>query len=272
VRAVFPFVILVAAAAAGRARAADRPDALERYLRAVEAPRALAAEVTRLDEVGAPLAGPGQASVRIAAPNRLSLVIRRGDVAVETIVSDGVTLRQWSEDRYHVEPAPLAVAGIAPALERAENDFWGAAILWMPELVSRLDGLQEEGGEEVDERRTRRLAGNVHRGARSPRVTVWLDEETGLPVRWRHELRGDKPRATTLRFADTSAAPLPPATFRLRPPPARAARPTPRHPEYPVIEAGARAPGFSLAALAGGQTTLADLRGQVVLIEFWAPW
>ncbi len=32
------------------------------------------------------------------------------------------------------------------------------------------------------------------------------------------------------------------------------------------------APGFSLASRAGGQVSLADLKGQVVMINFWASW
>ena len=32
------------------------------------------------------------------------------------------------------------------------------------------------------------------------------------------------------------------------------------------------APQFSLASRAGGQVSLADLKGQVVMINFWATW
>ena len=32
------------------------------------------------------------------------------------------------------------------------------------------------------------------------------------------------------------------------------------------------APAFSLASRAGGQVSLADLKGQVVMINFWASW
>jgi peroxiredoxin len=36
--------------------------------------------------------------------------------------------------------------------------------------------------------------------------------------------------------------------------------------------AGAPAPAFSLPARAGGNVALADLKGQVVMINFWATW
>lgn len=34
----------------------------------------------------------------------------------------------------------------------------------------------------------------------------------------------------------------------------------------------AEAPGFTLEALAGGEVTLAELRGQPVVVDFWATW
>ncbi len=48
------------------------------------------------------------------------------------------------------------------------------------------------------------------------------------------------------------------------PAPAPSARPPP--PSAPV------APPFSLERLGGGRVTLAELRGQVVVIDFWATW
>jgi peroxiredoxin len=38
------------------------------------------------------------------------------------------------------------------------------------------------------------------------------------------------------------------------------------------IERGSVAPGFTLARLDGGEVSLAELRGRVVLINFWATW
>ena len=41
----------------------------------------------------------------------------------------------------------------------------------------------------------------------------------------------------------------------------------------PVAPAkGARAPGFTLANLNGNEMMLSDLRGQPVLLNFWATW
>jgi peroxiredoxin len=37
-------------------------------------------------------------------------------------------------------------------------------------------------------------------------------------------------------------------------------------------EKGAQAPEFSLETLEGGSLSIADLRGQVVLVNFWATW
>jgi peroxiredoxin len=38
------------------------------------------------------------------------------------------------------------------------------------------------------------------------------------------------------------------------------------------VERGSPAPGFSLPALEGGEVSLTSLKGQVVLINFWATW
>jgi len=39
-----------------------------------------------------------------------------------------------------------------------------------------------------------------------------------------------------------------------------------------TVDNGAQAPDFALAARDGGQVRLADLKGQVVMINFWASW
>jgi peroxiredoxin len=38
------------------------------------------------------------------------------------------------------------------------------------------------------------------------------------------------------------------------------------------IERGSVAPGFTLERLEGGETSLAEMRGRVVLVNFWATW
>jgi peroxiredoxin len=43
-------------------------------------------------------------------------------------------------------------------------------------------------------------------------------------------------------------------------------------PAYAAVSPGAPAPAFTLAARDGGKLSLADLKGQVVMINFWATW
>jgi thiol-disulfide isomerase/thioredoxin len=48
--------------------------------------------------------------------------------------------------------------------------------------------------------------------------------------------------------------------------------PTPRAAPVQVPSAGPSVPAFSLERLQGGRVTLAELRGRVVVIDFWATW
>jgi thiol-disulfide isomerase/thioredoxin len=48
--------------------------------------------------------------------------------------------------------------------------------------------------------------------------------------------------------------------------------PTPRAAPAQVPSAGPSVPAFSLERLQGGRVTLAELRGRVVVIDFWATW
>ncbi|MBC7261849.1 MAG: redoxin domain-containing protein [Chloroflexi bacterium] len=52
-----------------------------------------------------------------------------------------------------------------------------------------------------------------------------------------------------------------------------AATPTPSTSNLPVApREGARAPDFTLRELGGANIRLSDLRGKVVLLNFWATW
>ena len=46
----------------------------------------------------------------------------------------------------------------------------------------------------------------------------------------------------------------------------------PRPGETPSVQVGQEAPGFSLTDLSGATVSLADLKGKVVVIDFWAEW
>ena len=47
---------------------------------------------------------------------------------------------------------------------------------------------------------------------------------------------------------------------------------TQRDPVFDLSKTGQVAPGFSLPSLSGGKITLADYKGKLVLLNFWASW
>jgi cytochrome oxidase Cu insertion factor (SCO1/SenC/PrrC family) len=51
------------------------------------------------------------------------------------------------------------------------------------------------------------------------------------------------------------------------------ATPAPSMPDVPIAaREGARAPDFTLRELGGAEVRLSELRGKVVLLNFWATW
>jgi hypothetical protein len=267
-----------------RRATAALPPPLERFVEQLAKSKSLAYELVLLasepnPEKGAPptvardyAMDPAAPRVRVelGRPNRARLRVLVGGKATETLLCDGKRLRQWSDTVFNDEAAPATLAGIAPVLDGLAGKYWPAFLHLQPELVTTLLRIEDEGAEAIDGRPTHRIGGDAYDSLDQPtRVTLWLDDETGWPMRYRYA-PGSKGRALVFGFANHSPAALPAGTFTGAPPAGR--KVTPPHPEYPRLTVGAPAPDFSLATLLGDQTTLADFKGQVLLLEFWAPW
>jgi cytochrome oxidase Cu insertion factor (SCO1/SenC/PrrC family) len=93
--------------------------------------------------------------------------------------------------------------------------------------------------------------------------------ETGVtPTTMNVDLPASTPAATTANVLDP--APTPCDTCPDKGQPTVTDTPTPSVPVAPVP--GAQAPDFTLTDLDGDEVTLGELRGQVVLLNFWATW
>lgn len=117
-------------------------------------------------------------------------------------------------------------------------------------------------------------------GTDSLRKTVWIDKKDLIVLR--EELREHQASSpmggpmtveqTTTYTTATTAAP-PDSLFTFQPPPeAREVSPQVFFGGGPPDMTGQPALNFRLASLSGSPVSLADLDGQVVLINFWATW
>jgi hypothetical protein len=90
----------------------------------------------------------------------------------------------------------------------------------------------------------------------SPEATAALADPTSAPVTADPPLTATQPLVVSPSATPRTGADEPPPTADL-----------------PVAPApGARAPDFALADLNGNEVSLSGLRGQAVLLNFWATW
>ena len=113
------------------------------------------------------------------------------------------------------------------------------------------------------------------------KVVLGLLLLAGLALGGGYLIQAGKPKATPTTVSMDPAAPTPTGTAASIDPTPCDTCPDKRHPtatdtpkpSLPIAPVpGAQAPDFTLTDLNGNEVSLGDLRGQVVLVNFWATW
>ena len=182
-------------------------------------------------------------------------------------VDDGQT--QWTLDRktnqYAKEPSSSGTPSYIESLAQLDQNIKSAEVL--REDIFSVDGKQKKYYIALVER-TAWPRGTI---AGAQYATIRVDEET-------YEVAGsnvyaDKP-VEMLRYSLTRRDPKISATQFKFSPPAAAKEVASLAPEQietkPII--GSEAPDFTLSDVAGHAYHLRDLRGKVVVVDFWASW
>jgi len=212
-------------------------------------------------------------------PSESRQVVRR------TATFDGQVFRRRDDVERVVremQVAPRARGGDLPEVTAGLGRQLYYALEW-PAYVPRLreDGLHlEPGTKVVDGERclvvSRRLEKNLPRGRVRTTERLFLAERDHLPrrlevlsvdetgqvtaaIRTISDLKIDAPTG-----ADAFTSPIPEG-YALRPV-------APRRPPSELLPVGQPAPDWSLKDGQGRVHSLADLRGKVVLLDFWAEW
>ncbi len=248
-------------------RGSDKvPPAAQRFALVMAKLDGLTLTAQRQDSAATPGAIQRAAHLAFRRPNLYKLVVLEGDRPIETTVSDGHTLRQWTEKERSEETAPAGFNAIISTLPISFGDFWGLSILTMPEVLASLRDLREDKLETIGGVVTRKLRGKLHYGESPAFIDLWVDDKTGQPRRFDFEYEN---HIVTLDLQNVGPA-APATEFSVLPNAKLAVMP--RDPNLPKIENGRVAPDFQLSTVDGKKVSLSSNRGHVTLVEFWAPW
>ena len=174
----------------------------------------------------------------------------------------------------------LAVLAIFSATDRTDFDAWRAknphppfAIAWDPAGKSWAEGVTNTGfgvgmfpATIVIDAAGKLVSGTIGMG---PRVALLVKGMLAKSKGVKLTAEDAAPVLEALLTADAIKAAAPSAT--LKPMPGAAGGMTPAV-RIPTLAAGAVAPDFPMKDIAGKDVRLADFKGKIVILDFWATW